>query len=656
MKSRYFGKGVAVESCSPPSSGTAITPCPQRSAIPSDPSLKLTGLGDIDADFVHAAFLVHDDELLCTESADEADTIIITFSSLDRIKLFFATEVVPDPAGLSFSWLLGHVSLTFVFTGSIIPVNLNIQDHLSDASCLVRCSFFPVRSSDKDLSALRGWYYPEFRLPGSYFEAEEIVMRSDSDSALVRSLEKSFLTCRGSLAVAVPSGSFVACVIACAGARYGVQLVPPSLIGFHEHHPVAPITQEGDEALGPFLLLYLTSIPLSPSFHKTPMARSIEGKFFFPSMDQVKKFVFWLSGAIQKGAMLGLAKLLAPRLTHPGSTSVSPLWSLLASYEDVNQATVAACNYVHGAIGNHALFNFDLGGKDAARMEAARRFGDDARWQLVFQSNARATYECTSAGGFFTLPNFHAMEALSCTLSGLPAVREVFFTSRLAAALVVHQLSILGHDCTLSPSSFAQSNVPAGTVDLTAEGDGDGNDVMAPVEEGGVGEAKVHIAEEVAVWPPALAHLSIRLGFTASFPSAPLELTACLTWAKVELPDDDSTAYLAALQESNMIFADHRHFDSLAENWDDFTGDLEVLCIIPDDLVSISPSKHRSLRPSVVVSNSPIIVQSDNKLKGALPPSPTPILSGSGVVSRLNSHLVVILLLFLLPHRAYPLR
>jgi hypothetical protein len=133
------------------------------------------------------------------------------------------------------------------------------------------------------------------------------------------------------------------------------------------------------------------------------MARSIEGNCFFPSMDQVKKYVFWLSGAIQKGALLGLAKLLAPRLAHPGSTSVSPLWSLLGSYEDVNQATVAACNYIHGAIGNHALFNFDLGSKDAARMEAVHRFGEGARWQLVFQSNARATYECIPAEGFFTL-------------------------------------------------------------------------------------------------------------------------------------------------------------------------------------------------------------------------------------------------------------
>jgi hypothetical protein len=257
----------------------------------------------MDSDFIHAAFLVLDDELECTESADAADTIILTFSSLERIKGFFADEVVPDNCGSTFSWLLGHVSLTFTFTGSIIPVNLNIQEHPS-ASCLVRCSFFPVRSSDKDLSIVRGWYYPEFRCPSSYHGAEEIVMRTDSDSALVRSLEKSFLTCRGSLAVAVPASSFVACVIACSGARYGVQLVPPSLIGFHEHHPVAPTTQEGDEALGPFLLLYLTSIPLSPALHKSPMARSIEGKFFFPSMDQVNKFVFWLSGAIQKGALL----------------------------------------------------------------------------------------------------------------------------------------------------------------------------------------------------------------------------------------------------------------------------------------------------------------------------------------------------------------
>jgi hypothetical protein len=71
VKSRYFGKGVAVESCSPPSANTVITPCPQRSAIPSDLVLKLTSHRNIDPCFIHAAFLVHDDELLCTESVDE---------------------------------------------------------------------------------------------------------------------------------------------------------------------------------------------------------------------------------------------------------------------------------------------------------------------------------------------------------------------------------------------------------------------------------------------------------------------------------------------------------------------------------------------------------------------------------------------------------
>ena len=535
VKSRYFGKGVAVESCSPPSANTVITPCPQRSAIPSDLSLKLTGHGDIDPGFIHAAFLVHDDELLCTESVDEADTIILTFSTIDRIKGFFANEVVPYPSGLSFSWLLGHVSLTFTFTGSIIPVNLNIQEHPSDASRLVRCSFFPVRSSDKDLSILRGWYYPEFRCPGSYHNAEDIVMRTDSESALVRFLEKSFLGCRCSLAVAVPATSFVACVIACAGARYGVQLVPPSLIGFHEHHPVAPITQEGDEALGPFLLLYLTSIPLSPSLHKSPMTRSIEGKFFFPSMDQVKKFVFWLSGAIQKGAMLGLAKLLAPRLTHSGSTSVSPLWSLLGSYEDANQATVAACNYVHGAIGNHSLLNFDLGGKDAARTEAVRRFGADARWQLVFQSNARATYECIPAGGFFILPNFHSMEALSCTLSGLPEVHVrwsshldlrllwLFFSFR-SSDMIIH----LAHPLFLNPllSLWTMWMFPPQTARGTA--------TMTWL-----------LLKRAVPWRPKwtsrkLSPLGLLLSHTCPYVSGStplsllplLTLTACLAWAQ----------------------------------------------------------------------------------------------------------------------------
>ena len=80
----------------------------------------------MDPDFIHAAFLVHDDELVCTEAADETDTLILTFSSLERIKAFFADEVVPDNCGSTLSWLLGHVSLTFTFTGSIIPVNLNI--------------------------------------------------------------------------------------------------------------------------------------------------------------------------------------------------------------------------------------------------------------------------------------------------------------------------------------------------------------------------------------------------------------------------------------------------------------------------------------------------------------------------------------------------
>jgi hypothetical protein len=47
-----------------------------------------------------------------------------------------------------------------------------------------------------------------------------------------------------------------------------------------------------------------------------------------------------------------------------------------------------------------------------------------------------------------------------------------------------------------------------------------------------------------------------------------------LRWAKVDLPDEEPTALLAARYESPMIFADHRPFDGLAENWDDFTGDL----------------------------------------------------------------------------------
>ena len=67
------------------------------------------------------------------------------------------------------------------------------------------------------------------------------------------------------------------------------------------------------------------------------------------------------------------------------------------------------------------------------------------------------------------------MEALSRTLSGLPAVPEVVFTSRLAAALVVFQLSILGYDCTSRPSYPSLNpllSLRARWMFRTADGDG----------------------------------------------------------------------------------------------------------------------------------------------------------------------------------------
>jgi hypothetical protein len=43
---------------------------------------KLNESNVMDLDFIHAAFLVHDDEVLCEKAPDEVDTIVITFSSI----------------------------------------------------------------------------------------------------------------------------------------------------------------------------------------------------------------------------------------------------------------------------------------------------------------------------------------------------------------------------------------------------------------------------------------------------------------------------------------------------------------------------------------------------------------------------------------------
>ena len=202
-------------------------------------------------------------------------------------------------------------------------------------------------------------------------------MRTDSESAMVRSLEKSFLGCRGSLAVAVPAASFVACVIACAGARYGVQLVPPFAHWLPRAPPCRSLSpRRGTRLSGPSYCYISPASPLSPSFHKSPMARSIEGKFFFPSMDQVKKYrVSGSVGLYRRGPCLGWPSCW-PLGSHTRVLPQSLLSGrcLAPTRTPIRRPSRPATTFTV-PLAMTALLNFDLGGKDAARTEAVRRFG-----------------------------------------------------------------------------------------------------------------------------------------------------------------------------------------------------------------------------------------------------------------------------------------
>ena len=72
------------------------------------------------------SFRVHDDDVSLTIDPDDSSQLRVAFSSLDKCKAFFQSEVVPDEDANTFTWYIGHVQLSFSFTGTIVPVSLII--------------------------------------------------------------------------------------------------------------------------------------------------------------------------------------------------------------------------------------------------------------------------------------------------------------------------------------------------------------------------------------------------------------------------------------------------------------------------------------------------------------------------------------------------
>jgi hypothetical protein len=166
VKSRVFGvPEVTIEPCVAPSAGTSITECQHRAAIPTCLFITLQkGHDDIDRGFLRSTFRVHDDDASLTIDPDDPLQLRVAFSSLDKCKAFFQSEVVPDEDANTFTWYIGHVQLSFSFTGTIVPVSLIITPEEGLEPCL-RCRFFPLRSATRDY---RGWPWPEHRPPAAY--------------------------------------------------------------------------------------------------------------------------------------------------------------------------------------------------------------------------------------------------------------------------------------------------------------------------------------------------------------------------------------------------------------------------------------------------------------------------------------------------------
>jgi hypothetical protein len=324
VKSRLLGvPEVIIEKCVAPSAGTPITECQHRAAISSSPIITLKGHKDIDRGFLRSIFRTHDDKVSIDIDPEDPDQLLLSFSSLDSCKSFFQSEVVPDDAASTFTWLIGHVSMTSAFNGTIVPVSLTITPDVGLEPYL-RCRFFLLRSATRDY---RGWLWPEHRPPSAYAGVKAITVRTTIYNELVRVLEANFWHCEGSLACAIPENFFWDTVIAFSGARYGAQLVP-SIMGFNSSNPISPPTEEGDEDRGPYFLLFMTSIPLSTHYHRSAMSRSIDGCFFFPSPKMVQKYVVWLAESILAAAALEVATSFIPTLNHAGATSVFQFYSL----------------------------------------------------------------------------------------------------------------------------------------------------------------------------------------------------------------------------------------------------------------------------------------------------------------------------------------
>jgi hypothetical protein len=215
VKGRVFGvTEVTVEPCVAPSAGTSITECQHRAAIPTSAIINVEkGHEDIDRGFLRSIFSVHDDDVSFSIDPDDSSQLRVAFSSMDKCKAFFHSEVVPDEDANTFTWYIGHVQLSFSFTGSIVPDSLIIapEDGLGP---VLRCRFFPLRSATRDY---RGWPWPEHRPPAAYAGVKAITVRTTDAGELVRVIETHFRHCEGALACAIPLKLFWETVVAFLG-------------------------------------------------------------------------------------------------------------------------------------------------------------------------------------------------------------------------------------------------------------------------------------------------------------------------------------------------------------------------------------------------------------------------------------------------------
>ena len=98
VKNRVFGvPEVTIKPCVAPSAGISITECQPRAAIPTSLFITLLkGHDEIDRRFLRSTFRVHDDDASLTIDPDDPLQLRVAFSSLDKCKAFFQSEVVPD--------------------------------------------------------------------------------------------------------------------------------------------------------------------------------------------------------------------------------------------------------------------------------------------------------------------------------------------------------------------------------------------------------------------------------------------------------------------------------------------------------------------------------------------------------------------------------